>query len=470
MTAITDILVNSQLSELSDSSKLQLSTNQKSQISSSSISFEEMLSSFRSEKPEEPKKLSSDDEYSKNKVEDSADKKVEDKQDSSAKTEKTETEDKTENLNEQKNVSEEKDASKTENTQGKEDKLALNQDTEKNADIKNEISDLKNLPVNQTENAEKNAKSKLSKDSKLANDFARMNEFLNEETLGETALIQQAGEVAGLENAKVNFQDVREKLEATDKEVALNLDEKLSGDELNLNRDVLNENPKVSKFDKEGKITVQDFRTELSEAQNESKDNGPKLKTEVHFDNNNTATITMDVANNAQNDVLSLNSQTAASDGSNFQAMLNNQIQAQAPELVKTGSIILKDNDKGTINLVLHPDDLGNVKIHLSMDGKTVHGHITVNSKEALQVFKDNAETLREAFIKNGFDAANFDVAFNNQSSGQNQEFNQSFNESQFIGKKAYGDLGGAGDVDSGFERNLQENENFSNYSINIVA
>ncbi len=229
--------------------------------------------------------------------------------------------------------------------------------------------------------------------------------------------------------------------------------------------------PVISKLDADGKITVRDYRqTEDTEKNNDS-ESKPEAKTvRITHDGNNTE-VTMEIAaNDAAKDTLSLNDQTAASDGSTFRAMLNNQIQANTPEFVKAGNIILKDNNQGTINLVLHPDDLGNVKIHLSMDGKTVHGQIVVNSKEALQVFKDNAESLREAFIKNGFDAANFDVSFNTASgqTGQNDSFEKQFNDAMYTGKKAYGALAESESVSTDvFEKN---NFDFSNYSINIVA
>lgn len=224
-------------------------------------------------------------------------------------------------------------------------------------------------------------------------------------------------------------------------------------------------------LDKNGKITVKDLRnsTEKNENQENLKKSDLKIS-EFEVSEDGKLTINMELNQNANADVLSLNNQTATSNGSNFQAMLNNQIQNNIPEFVKAGNIILKDNDRGQINLVLHPEDLGNVKINLSLDGKTVSGNIIVTSKEALQVFKDNAETLREAFIKNGFDAANFEVSYNSSGSQSNQSFNSNAqnDENVFFAKKVYS---------NGDSVTLEENsdyiktsENYSNYSVNIVA
>jgi flagellar hook-length control protein FliK len=140
-----------------------------------------------------------------------------------------------------------------------------------------------------------------------------------------------------------------------------------------------------------------------------------------------------------------------------------------APEFVKAGNLVLKDNNQGTINLVLHPDDLGNVKIHLSLDGKTLSGHITVATKEALQVFKDNAETLREAFIKSGFDAANFDVAMNNGGSfNQSMGFEGQNDGTNLFAQRVYGNS--AGVLSAELDSILENAEDISNYSVNIVA
>lgn len=221
-------------------------------------------------------------------------------------------------------------------------------------------------------------------------------------------------------------------------------------------------------LDKEQKISVEDQRTQKVTALNESAKNENKnLGKDSAGENNFMMQMNQETA--VTENVLSLNNQSAAANGSDFQAMLSNQISQNASEIVKSGSIILKDNNQGTINLVLHPDDLGSVKIHLSMDGKTLSGHIAVTTKEALQVFKDNAETLREAFIKNGFDVSSFDVSLSNGSFAEHnaQEFAQD-ETAAYFGKRAY-----ESSVDNFAGNSAALAENFlenSNYSINIVA
>ena len=226
------------------------------------------------------------------------------------------------------------------------------------------------------------------------------------------------------------------------------------------------------------KITVVDLRTkpqveEKSAIENSKAAEKSVRNLKVEYKGDNTANVTMELDQQMQaagENILSLDNQTAAANGSDFQAMVNNQIQANIPEFVQAGSILLKDNDKGTINLTLHPDDLGNVKIHLSMDGKTLSAHITVNTKEALEVFKENAQTLREAFAKNGFETASFDVSYNGNSNGQaSQDFRDLYDGSEFKARKAYGDFLGGGN-DDGYIQNSYEFVENSEYSINIVA
>lgn len=297
-----------------------------------------------------------------------------------------------------------------------------------------------------------------------------------DENAGANLVAMDVSSEVELNNPELNLKNIKE---TDDKELKItndNLEIKSSDEKTPVNTkiDILEnklKDGKTSKIDKEGKITVKDLRTEKVEEKIDDKKTAQKLNVDVKINNSNTATITMDYANQiSKENILSLNNQTAASDGSNFQAMLNNQIQQNVPEFVKAGSVILKDNNQGTINLVLHPDDLGNVKIHLSLDGKTINGHIIVATKEAMEVFKDNAQTLREAFVKNGFDGAEFNVSYNNNSSGNNgQEFSNQFDDGNFLAKKIYGnDLSSSGEIDSQLN-DLISSKN-DNYSVNIVA
>ena len=188
----------------------------------------------------------------------------------------------------------------------------------------------------------------------------------------------------------------------------------------------------------------------------------------MRFDGNNSAEMTMDLAQNIQQNLVSSSDQTASANGSNFQAMLTNQIQENAGEIVKAGNIILKDNDIGQIKLILHPEKLGNVKIDLQLNDKSITGRIVVASQEAFNAFKDSANSLKQAFLESGFDNAGLELSFANQNQGGNQETGQDSKEalSRFAMKKAFGE------VDESLNFNF-EDENLENSllnSVNIVA
>lgn len=226
-------------------------------------------------------------------------------------------------------------------------------------------------------------------------------------------------------------------------------------------------------FDKDGKITVSDYRTSNIKENDLSDSNDKKtdLKiSNVKFTGNNSAEITMDLSNveNTQANILSSNSQLASADGSNFQAMLSNQIQQNAQDFVKTGNIILKDNDIGQIKLILNPESLGNVKIDLQISDKNITGRIVVASQEAYNAFKESADTLKQAFINSGFETAGFDLSFAGQDASSNQFAHNRNDDAQIKMSKVYGDY-----TTDGYSENDEINENIqisSKNAINIVA
>ena len=467
--AITDIIVNQ--SQVQD---FQLSAAVKdSPKSNSSVSFAEMLASYNkeesnvespeaveTEKVNEPVKteeVEKSEKPSESKVEKENDE-VQPEKDSEKPVEKTDSKDSDKKIDDKKDISS-KFSAKTEA------KVEIKDKTEASDFVKKEVKQEKNT----------------GKDKKLTEkDFSRLNQLTeNSENIADSAK-----QVAAATNIVKNEKQLEVKIDADDENAALTISPDASS-EIAVNQLGADNKTDTSEFnfsgnqdkakksfalDKDGKITVEDQRTKIDNNTQVADSKKSVIKTsEIKLTNDNTAVMSVELNPNAEADVLSLNTQTAASNGSNFQAMLNNQLSNVAPEFVKAGNLVLKDNNQGTINLVLHPDDLGNVKIHLSLDGKTLTGQITVATKEALQVFKDNAETLREAFIKSGFDAANFDVAMNNGGSfNQSMGFGGQNDGTNLFAKQVYGNS--AGGLSAELESIFENAEDISNYSVNIVA
>ena len=231
---------------------------------------------------------------------------------------------------------------------------------------------------------------------------------------------------------------------------------------------------KSKKEAKIGIIEVKDLRTNVEGAQADAKDLKKDFVRAVQSEQNGGGIeLTMDLASNSEKNILSLDSQSAAADGSTFQAMLKNQITQNAGEFVRAGNIVLRDNDSGTINLVLHPESLGNVKIGLELSGKTVMGHIIVASREAFNAFGDGADVLRNAFIQSGFEDAKFDVSFagSEMQFAQQNRGGQEDDSAMRQGKKIYGEFVEE-NISVGFENADKNIGNVlaSNYSIDVVA
>ncbi len=161
----------------------------------------------------------------------------------------------------------------------------------------------------------------------------------------------------------------------------------------------------------------------------------------------NNLNLTLSLSENANQNILSTDNQSAGSSGSVFQQMLTQQIQTSVPDFVKAGSIVLRDNDSGTINMVLKPENLGNVKINLHLSDNVITGQITVNSKEAFEAFKQNLETLKQAFQDSGFDGANLSLGYANTSSGSFAQGEREQSSEQFFSNQVYGDYASSAEI-----------------------
>jgi len=181
-----------------------------------------------------------------------------------------------------------------------------------------------------------------------------------------------------------------------------------------------------------GKISVIDMRTEQvaeqianpedSAVTKEGAKKSDFVKT-VEYDSNGNATISLSLKGENQ----AIDNGVVQTSNQDFSSMLSREIASSANDLVKTGSIILKDNNAGTINLILNPEELGSVKIKLEISDNQITGKILVASKEAYDAFNQNLNLLKNAFIDSGFSAGGFDLAFTG--SNQQGDFGQNGNQ-----------------------------------------
>ena len=218
------------------------------------------------------------------------------------------------------------------------------------------------------------------------------------------------------------------------------------------------------------KIEVQDLRTAAENGVTEASLKDGNFVTTVS-QGEGSADITMQLAQG--NGASGTTSPVAPSAKEvNFGAMLSNQLQNNATELVRTGSIILRDGNVGTINLILHPEELGNVKISLELNDKMVSAQIRVASEEAFQAFKESIASLKQAFADSGFDTGSFDLSW--AGNGQQQQGGQQQHNQGHIAfaDTLYGEMMAEDSIDSGVEGEILQKtySDSSQVAVNIMA
>ena len=76
-----------------------------------------------------------------------------------------------------------------------------------------------------------------------------------------------------------------------------------------------------------------------------------------YSEQDNSLNLSLSLSETAKQNILSSNNQTAGASGSTFQQMLSQQIQFNAPDFVRAGNIVLQDNNSGSINMILKPEN-----------------------------------------------------------------------------------------------------------------
>ena len=188
-----------------------------------------------------------------------------------------------------------------------------------------------------------------------------------------------------------------------------------------------------------------------------------------YSEQDNSLNLSLSLSETAKQNILSSNNQSAGASGSTFQQMLSQQIQFNAPDFVRAGNIVLQDNNSGSINMILKPENLGNVKINLHLSDNVITGQITVNSKEAFDAFKQNLETLKQAFQNSGFENANLSLSYADTSSGSFAQGERQQSSEQFFSNKVYGDYASSAEI-SGAASSQAAYSADSDRKISVVA
>jgi len=104
------------------------------------------------------------------------------------------------------------------------------------------------------------------------------------------------------------------------------------------------------------------------------------------------------------------------STGESYQNQLVRQLKEQFnSEIVKKGSILVRSNGSGEIRLDLKPDNLGQVRIRLSMENNNIAGKILVENINVKEAFDQNMQELYKAFKEHGFDEMTLNVSVGDQ-------------------------------------------------------
>jgi flagellar hook-length control protein FliK len=104
------------------------------------------------------------------------------------------------------------------------------------------------------------------------------------------------------------------------------------------------------------------------------------------------------------------------------------------PEVVKQTGIILKDGGAGEIRLVLKPENLGSVRIRLSLSESSLEGRIVVDNNSVKDLVESSLDNLKNALRQEGFQTASLEVSVGHRRSWEGAAQNQGEMEAQLSG------------------------------------
>ncbi len=91
-------------------------------------------------------------------------------------------------------------------------------------------------------------------------------------------------------------------------------------------------------------------------------------------------------------------------------------------DIVRQARYVLRGQNSGEISLILKPEKLGRVRIRMNLEDKSIAGKIFVENMTVKEAFEGTLEDLREAFLEQGFEDLNLEVALDQRDEGEAQQ------------------------------------------------
>ena len=95
-------------------------------------------------------------------------------------------------------------------------------------------------------------------------------------------------------------------------------------------------------------------------------------------------------------------------------------------QIVKQAGIVVKSDGSGEIKLIMKPEQLGKVRIQLSLNDNHIAGRIIVENNIVREIFESNLENLYKAFGSEGFENGGLEVSVQGGNTGDSGKRSQS--------------------------------------------
>ncbi len=94
----------------------------------------------------------------------------------------------------------------------------------------------------------------------------------------------------------------------------------------------------------------------------------------------------------------------------------------QLQQLMQQARITVQNNQNGSISMRMHPDSLGNLRVHLGLEQGVLNGRFLVENTEARQALMGQLDQLKQELQEQGISVGEFQVNVRHDGQGRNEQ------------------------------------------------